>query len=198
MTKKYLVVSWKEYGQLAFNLFKKINSSQNNHFDRLVALSSGGLTLSQTMKDYLNIKKLSTMQISFYQGIEERKKSPVIIQSVPAEIENESILVFDDVNDTGETLLTAKNYLFLRGANKITTATIFQKPHTKNPSDYFADQTNAWIIFPDERREMIRLITKNLNKKKIKGEGVKEYLNKIGFIKEEIAMFVDIDNHEEK
>jgi len=195
MTKRYLIVSWKEYGQLAFNLFKKINSSGGNKFDRLVGLSSGGLTLSRTMKDYLNIKKVSTMQISFYQGINERKKKPVIIQSLPAEIENESILVFDDVNDTGETLLTAKNYLFLRGAKKVATATIFQKPHTKNPSDYFASQTKAWIIFPDERRETIGLIIRDLEKRKLSDKEKEAFLVEIGFTKEEIITFGQISNH---
>ena len=191
MNKKYLVVSWQEYGQLAFNLFKKINFSKDSYFNRLIALSSGGLTLSRTMKDYLNIKKLSTMQVSFYQGINERRKSPVIIQSVPADIENESILVFDDVNDTGETLLTAKKYLSLRGAKKITTATIFQKPFTKNPSDYFAAKTKAWIIFPDERREMINLIGQDLKKKNLSKKEMETRLIKIGFTKEEITIFED-------
>lgn len=184
---EFYYCSWKELGDLTEKLSFKI-LDKGLEFDRIVALATGGLTTSRSLKDYLKVKKLSVMQVEFYKGIDERAEFPIITQSVPVSVEGEKILVFDDINDTGKTLKTAVAYLKLRGAKAIYTATIFQKPHTTFPSNFYVKEIKAWVIFPDEVRETIELLTKRWKGKLSKSEIVNR-LKKIGFKEDQIKRF---------
>ncbi len=146
--------------------------------------------MSRVLKDFLAVKKLSVMQVEFYTGIGKTRELPIITQSVPVSVEGEKILLFDDINDTGKTLKTAVSYLKLRGAKKIYTATIFQKPHTSFPSDFYAEKTSSWIIFPDEVREMIELLKKRWSKKLSLAE-IRKRLLEIGFNKRLVEKFTE-------
>ncbi len=181
----YRLISWAEYGDLVFRLAEKIKSGS---YVRIVALATGGLTMSRAIKDYLGIRKLSTLEISFYTGIGEKGKTPIITQSLSSNVEGEDILIFDDINDSGNTLKTAVAYLKLRGATKITTATIFQKPHTLFPSDHFVEETTDWIIYPDEIQETIKELKKIWGKKP--KSAVSASLSAIGFSEEHIKHYL--------
>ena len=75
---------------------------------------------------------------------------------------SESILIFDDVADTGESLELAKSYLENHGTKNIQTATIYQKPWSKVKPDFVADDTKAWVIFPHDAIENMKLLLKRL------------------------------------
>ncbi len=176
----YHFYDWGEWGQMAYRLAAKILEKEQK-FDRLVALATGGLTLSRAMRDYLNIPKLSSLSISFYTGIGQAGRTPVIRESLATDVEGERILIFDDINDSGSSLQAARKYLELRGAASITTATILQKPVTACPSDYYVDETSDWIIFPDEVRETIVALTQSWREKGVSAAEIDVRLLKIGF-----------------
>jgi hypoxanthine phosphoribosyltransferase len=187
----YRFVDWVEWGDKAYDLAAQILTTDHT-FDRLVALGTGGLTLSRAMKDYLNIAKVSTMTISFYTGIGSKGKTPVITQSVATNIEGEKVLLFDDINDSGKTIETARAYLMMRGASDIVTSTIFQKPGTACPSDYFVAETNEWIIFPDEVRETITLLSGKWIAQGVSPKTVDKRLHDIGFTARHIDLVLGI------
>lgn len=176
----YKFIDWPEWGEYAYQLAEKI-LADGRRFDRIIALATGGLTLSRAMKDYLDVPKISSLHISFYQSIATKTKTPVITQSVPTNLQGENILIFDDINDSGETMRTAKSYVEMHGADTITTATILQKPVTQFPSDYFVAETDEWIIFPDEIRETIAFLRAKWEKNGLQGSDIEERLKKIGF-----------------
>ena len=184
----YLYCSWEKLGNLAERLVFKI-LGRGLKFDRIVALATGGLAMSRFLKDSLGVEKLSVMQVEFYTGIGETRELPVITQSVPVSVKGERILVFDDINDTGKTLKTAVSYLKLRGAKRIYTSVIFQKPHTSFPSDFYAEETTSWVIFPDEARETIELLKKRWCKR-LPLEEIRKRLLEIGFNKRLVERFI--------
>ena len=184
----YHYYSWQELGNLTEKLAYQI-IQQNLPIDRLVALATGGLTMSRALRDYLGLKKLASIQIEFYADIATRQSAPIITQSLPLNIDGENILIFDDINDTGRTLQAAKQYLSLRGAKQIYTATLFQKPHTTHPSDFFQQETTSWVIFPDEVKETITLLTQRWQPN-LSLEEIKDRLLQIGFTLEQIDMFL--------
>lgn len=184
----YHYYSWQELGDLTEKLAHQI-LQKKLPIDRIVALATGGLTMSRALKDYLGVKKLSSIQVSFYTDIVTTKKLPVITQSLPINIDGEVILIFDDINDTGQTLQTAKQYLHLRGAKKIYSATLFQKPHTSNPSDFFQQETSSWIIFPDEVRETIELLVSRW-RQQLSQKQLKDRFTQIGLPQSQIEMFL--------
>ncbi len=156
---KYLTPSWEDMGKICFSLAESILKKETK-IDRLVALVKGGLTWSRTLVDYLNIKELSAFQIKFYDDVYKTRRQPIIVQSLPVVVEGESLLLFDDVVDSGETLKIGKDYLLMCGAKKVITASLYYKQWAKIKPDYCAQTTDAWIIFPHEIREMTNLLTK--------------------------------------
>jgi len=153
----YLVPTWQEMGQITLKLAQMIKQS-NQQFDRLVALAKGGWGWARQLQDFLEIRHLSGVQISFYEHIGKTKKSPVIIQSLPISVAGEHILIYDDVVDSGETMALAKDYLNIHGAKSVHTTSHYTKSWTKFNPDYSAASTEAWIIFPHDVVEMVKLL----------------------------------------
>jgi hypoxanthine phosphoribosyltransferase len=184
----YLVVTWEETGEHALKLAEKIIKS-GNKYDRVIALAKGGLTWSRTMVDFLAIPNLSTMQVSFYTDIASTTKTPIITQSLPMNIQGERVLIFDDVSDSGETLLLTKKYLKMHGAKSVTTATLSIKSWTSYVPDFYSFSSSEWIIFPHESRETIGMLKKSWKKKGVSDVQVKTRLRRLGLKKSEIDVF---------
>lgn len=186
---KYLTPSWEDMNDLCFQLAQKI-LAENHKFDRLVTLVKGGLTWSRTLLDYLNIKKISAFQVEFYSNITKTNDRPIIIQSLPAVIEGETILLFDDVVDSGETLKVAKEYLYMCGAKRVISASLYIKDWARIKPDYFAAKTNAWIIFPHEIRETITFLSSSWQTKKMSLKDIKKRLISLGLPEKEVVYFL--------
>jgi len=187
---KYIAPTWSEMGGLVFELSQKIIAS-GEQYDRVVALAKGGLTFSRTLVDYLGMKGLSSIQIEFYSGIGTgvTGKTPVITQSLPVSVRDERILIFDDVLDTGESMKIAVSYLKYHGCKKVSTATIMYKPWATTTVDFYAHETKAWILFPHEQRESIKLLSKMWAEKGDTPIQIHEQLLKVGLPKAEVEFF---------
>jgi hypoxanthine phosphoribosyltransferase len=188
----YLAPSWQEMGELTFLLAKKILASKKK-FDRLITMAKGGWTWSRTMVDYLGIEEVASIQVKFYSGIFETKPSPVIAQSLPIPVLKEKLLVFDDVADSGETLIAVKKYLHLCGAKSITSAALFYKSWARFVPDYYGSVTESWIIFPHEIRESIKFVGTNWEKQGLKPREIKQRLIQIGLDKKQVEYFLKKD-----
>ena len=146
-SQKYSIPTWDEMGKLCFELAAKI-IADNKRFDRIVALAKGGLTWSRVLADYVEIEDISAVHVRFYREVYATNKKPVIVQSLPVSVEGESILVLDDVADSGETLALTSDYLQLCGVKQVETAVLFLKPWSKFTPAYHAATADAWIVFP--------------------------------------------------
>ncbi len=183
--------TWEKLGSDIFEVAKQILSS-GKKYDRVIALAKGGLTFARSLNDFLEIKELSTFQVEFYTNIGETAKTPVISQDLPISIKNESVLVFDDVVDSGETLKMAMDYIKYHGIKDMTTATLIYKPWSVVKPDYFSRETKAWVIFPNESRETIQLLKKNWSKLGDSDEQITAQLLQIGFPKAEVELFMNL------
>jgi uncharacterized protein len=188
----YEYYPWEQLGNDTFALVTKIIKS-GKKFDRIIALAKGGLTFSRSLVDYLGVEAVSSIQIQFYTGISTTERTPVITQSLPVSIKNEKILIFDDILDTGETMKLAKQYLQYHGAKSITTAVLIKKPWATVPVDFYARSSNAWVIFPNEVRETIRNLTSIWKNKKDSSSNIQKQLLEIGFRKDEVALFYNLE-----
>lgn len=185
---KYLIPTWEELDGLCFQLAKQI-MDKNEKYARLITLIKGGLAFSRTICDYLNIKNLSTMQISYYEDIEKTKEKPIILQKLPLNISGENILLFDDVIDTGHSLQVALDYLKSQNPKSITLVSLFLKEKSIIKPDYFGAQTDAWIVFPNETRETIELLSKKWQKAGKTNEEIYHSLLSLGFPKTRIDFY---------
>jgi hypoxanthine phosphoribosyltransferase len=152
----YVVPSWDQMGDVNFKLIKAVRDA-GKKYDRVVALSKGGLTWARAFVDGLSMDELSSLRIKLYKGINQKSASPEILDPLTADIKGKTILLFDDVVDTGETYQFAKQLLLEKyGAKRVDTAALFYKPHAVIKPDFFSAETTAWIVFPHEINEFIQ------------------------------------------
>ena len=100
------------------------------------------------------------------------------------------VILFDDVNDSGESLEYTLKYLDHFGPASITTATLFHKPHAKIKPNFVGSETDAWIVFPHERREVIDGLALKWKKNGLKIKEIRARLIKIGLPEKEVNIFL--------
>jgi uncharacterized protein len=184
MAIKFLPVSWQAYQNYCQNLAATI-LTHDPSIEEIVAISRGGLTFGHILSDFLRIP-IWTITIQSYTNIQEQGEIN-ISSKLQTSIKDKHILLVDDVADSGKTMVRAIDYLKETDVKKITTMTLFYKPHSVIRPDYFAKQTSRWIIFPTEITETILSITNSMLKEKKSKAEIQELLNKLGFTNQQIA-----------
>lgn len=192
-TCSYIAPDWEEMHQVSLDLGVKI-LRKNIQFDVLVTLIKGGWTWSRTMADILSISDLASFRLRLYDpkypGIKLDK--PILEKPLNHNLEKKRILLFDDVDDSGESMEFSINYLIKFKPSFIKTATLFHKPHSKIIPDFYGSITSSWIIFPHERREAISGLANKWKKLKIDIKTIKRRLIKIGLPKKEVELFLSL------
>jgi hypoxanthine phosphoribosyltransferase len=127
----------------------------------MVTLAKGGFPLARILADFLQIPLIVSMGVHFYTGIGTRAATPEIYQDIsPLDtIRGKNILLFDDVADSGESLLFAREYLLASGAGKVVTSALYYKEKSKIVPDYFGQLSAEWIVFPFEAMETHRYLS---------------------------------------
>ncbi len=203
----YLPLSWNKYHLLSFKLATKL-LDQKIHFQEIVAISRGGLTLGHMLSDLLNIP-ISTFTIQSYTGIQTQGELK-ITNKLNKSIRGKTVLLVDDVADSGKTLIRAKKYLRTFKPLSVTSATLFYKPHSLYKPDFYIETTSKWILFPYEPREMIATIYQNLIKEHKSPDQINQFLKNLNyteaqinyvrqyFLKNEVVSFVPFSGQAEK
>jgi len=181
---QYLPVSWKTYHETAQKLAATV-LDHTEPIDQIVAISRGGLTLGHLLTDLLRIP-ISIITIQSYTDIQTSGEA-ILTAKLQNSIKHKHILLVDDVSDSGKTMRRATKYVTRAGAKKITTVTMFYKPHSVFRPDYFARLTTKWIIFPYEPIEMILLISKQMQSGGKSKADIQRLLEKLKFTDDQIS-----------
>lgn len=187
----YEFYSWQNLGDDVFSLASQIIEAGHS-FDRIIALAKGGLTFSRSLVDFLAVPNISSIQIEFYGVNELKQPTPVITQSLPVSVRDENVLIFDDIVDSGETLKLATEYIQHHGVTSVTTAALLRKPWTEFEVDFHAQESEAWVIFPNEIRETIESLVTVWTKAGDTPEVIKKQLLEIGFSEPEVQLFAKL------
>ena len=148
--------------------------------DTIVGISRGGLVPARFLSDFLLIPDIEIVSAGFYLGPKKRIEKPIIYTPLSRDVENKTVLLVDDVADTGETLMVVKNHILEKGAKKVYVAVIYKKPWNKAEIDFYSRETDAWIIFPWEFTETAYQLSKMETWKKLEPTIIKdERLKKI-------------------
>lgn len=155
----YLVPTWEELDDMCVELAEKI-IQDGKKFDRVVALAKGGWPFAKALVDLLVVPEVASIGVRFYSGINQRLQQPEIYQDLPITVKGERILLFDDVADTGESLIFTQEHLLKQGVASVTTASLYYKPQSKLIPDYYGAETTAWIVYPFDKLEGMDLLQK--------------------------------------
>jgi uncharacterized protein len=180
----YLPVDWNSYHSYALKLAATL-LSHDPSVEEIVAISRGGLTFGHLLSDLLRIP-IWTISIQSYHDLQTQGELH-INGKLQTSIEGKHILLVDDVSDTGKTFERAIEYLHTGHPKKVTTMSVFYKPHSIYRPDYFAKVTSKWIIFPYELTETVLSITNRLKQEGKKKADIQTFLEKLDFSPKLIA-----------
>ena len=157
--------------------------------DLIAAVSRGGFDPARILCDQLGIRRLASLQIEYYVDINETGKSPRIVYPLNTDVNGLTVLVVDDVSDTGISLEVAKDHVLQKGASEVRVATLHVKPWTTLRPDYAAAEVDSWIIYPWEITESMHNMANKLLKDGVSRDKVKGKLVELGFNREDVERF---------
>lgn len=154
---KYLKISWERLEELVERLADKIR--RDYEFDVLVGVLRGGMIVAHLISDILGVDEIYPIGCISYVDIYKRSTTRVYHPLIIEDLKNMRVLLVDDVADSGNTLKTIlENEVLPKNPKECRTATLHIKPWSKFQPNYYVEVTDAWIVYPWEKFEIIRLL----------------------------------------
>ncbi len=172
---KFHKISWEQLEKDVLALAKKFRTIE---IDKIIAISRGGVVWARVLSDLLSTK-VSHITMESYQDFKAHK-DPIITEYPHQPFVYDSVLLVDEISDTGKTLERAVAYFGDKKIKKVYTLSPYIKSHTFPLPDFWLHKIDAWIIYPYELRETYESF------KKMYGEIAKEKMLEVGFEKWEI------------
>jgi len=142
------ILTWESYGEGVRDLARTI-ADDGYRPDLILGIARGGLFVAGSIGYALEVKNTYLINVEYYTGVDERLPVPVALPPVPelVDLAEASVLIADDVADTGHTL--AFVHEFCRGkVEQLRTAVLYQKPFSTIDCEYVWRRTDRWIEFP--------------------------------------------------
>jgi hypoxanthine phosphoribosyltransferase len=142
------IMTWQDLGDGARELAEAVHRDGYRP-DMILAIARGGLLVAGALSYALGVKNTFTMNVEFYTGIDERLEMPMILPPVPdlVDFAETSVLIADDVADTGATLALVKDFCAGKVA-EVRCAVMYEKPASTVQCEYVWRRTDRWIDFP--------------------------------------------------
>jgi len=153
----YETPTWNQIYEMLLNQAQKIQR-QNYKPDVIIGIARGGIIPARILLDLLETPQLASIQIEFYTDINQTQQEPTLKYPLTTKITGKKTLLVDDISDTGKSLKFAKTHLQQHSVKEVKTATLFQKPKSTEPPDFYEKQTNHWVVFPWDTKETLRKI----------------------------------------
>lgn len=136
---------------------EEIADRLRDDYDMMLVITRGGMIPACLISERLNIRNIIVAAVQFYTGIGTTLDEPVFLQ-FPADdlIDGKSILIVDDVWDSGRTAVTVRDRIRAAGGRPEVAVLHFKPRSSRYPGDapdHFAELTDDWIVYPwdDER-----------------------------------------------
>jgi hypoxanthine phosphoribosyltransferase len=108
--------------------------------------------------------ELASFRIEHYRAQHAEARARVR-HPLTADVGGKSVLIVDDLSDTGETFEVAVRYLRELGAAQVRTAALHHKQQSKFVPDYFAKRVRhwRWLSYPWARIEDVTELVRGLD-----------------------------------
>ena len=150
----YLILSWRDVYNLTLQLSEKIVDSGFTP-NIIVGIARGGWIPARILSDVLYADTLQNIRIEYYTDVGVRGREPRITQPLSGSLEGKSILLVDEVADTGDSLHNAIEHVKKLGVDECRSAVLHLKPTSRVVPDYYMVETTSWTVYPWENRESI-------------------------------------------
>lgn len=165
------ILSWNRVVRDTIKLSKSIIDSGFKP-DIVVAIGRGGYVPARILCDYLLIRDLTSIKVEHWGSAATETEKAVIKFRLCTDIKDKSVLLVDDITDTGDTLRVSLKYLKDFGPKTIKTAVLIHKTCSVIVPDYFISKIIKWhwVIFPWHIWEDLTGFVKNIKDKGIHDE----------------------------
>ena len=137
------IVGLDEAYEMAYNVANQI-TKEGFKIDIIIGIARGGLPPARFICDFLNITKLTTLQITHYTSGGTAKENVEVIDPLNIDLEGRNVLLVDDVNDSGETLKEATQHINTMSPGELKTAVLHEKSNTSISADYTGSTLEEW------------------------------------------------------
>ncbi len=142
------LVSWEDIVNWAWELANKIRKDGYRP-DIIIALARGGYVPARLLCDFLDVENLISIQSQHWTEAAKKEERAIIKYPYKIDLSGHRVLVVDDICDTGESLILAKNYI-LENWNpvELKIATLqWISPVAKIKPDYYTIEVKDWTWF---------------------------------------------------
>ena len=142
------ILTWDQFGEASRDLARQVVESGFEP-DIVLSITRGGLLPAGAIAYALDNKNIHIINVEFYTGVDERLPEPVFLAPLPSThyLADRTVLIIDDVADTGETLRMVRDFCN-EHASESRTAVLYEKPRSVIACDYVWKRTDEWIAFP--------------------------------------------------
>lgn len=169
----YEVPTWNQIYDMLLCQAQKI---QNYPYkpDIIIGIANGGLIPARILTDLLINPELSFIQIEFYIDVNQTLQEPKLKQTLTAQVTGKSVLLVDDIADSGKSLKLAKTHLQQQNPSEIKTAVLYQKTQSTTTPNFCEKSTDNWVVFPWETKDTLqKIIQRELGKRALNQEVAK-------------------------
>jgi uncharacterized protein len=155
------VMDWDLFYELSKNTAEKIIASRFKP-DFMVGLARGGWVLSRVLCDFLGVKDLVSLKVEHWGVTATPDGSAQIKYPFRIELRGRKVLIVDDITDTGESMMVAKEYVETMNPQVVKTATLRTIKGSKFTPDYYGDEISwRWVVFPwNYNEDMCNIVPK--------------------------------------
>lgn len=142
------LVSWDEIVDWSWGLAKKIREDGYTP-DVVIAISRGGFVPARLLCDFLGIENLISIQSQHWTEAAKKGERAVIKFEYIVDLSEYKALLVDDIIDTGESVILAKNFILNKWNPKELRIGALQwiSPIAKIKPDYYYLEVKEWIWF---------------------------------------------------
>jgi len=142
------LVSWDEVINWAYELSEKIKNS--GWFpDIIIAISRGGYIPARMVCDFLDIHDLVSIQVLHWGKAAEITAKAHVKYPIKIDLKEKKVLIVDDICDTGDSIIVAKEYIRENCFPKEIKTAVFQwiSSVAKIKPEYFVDEVKDWVWY---------------------------------------------------
>ena len=161
------LVTWDEISEWTTEVSKKIRDCGCKP-TVIIGLTRGGWVPARLLCDHLKVKKLYAVKTEHWGITANPDGRALLTQELNINIESDSVLVVDDITDTGESMTLAMAHLYKMKPKELRNATLLHITHSKIKPEFYTVEVPkekwTWFIFPWNLHEDMRtILPKTLN-----------------------------------
>jgi hypoxanthine phosphoribosyltransferase len=144
-------VGWPEIERWADTLAAQVRAADRVPAT-LVGLTRGGWVPARLLSDRLGVRRIVSLRAQHWGVTATRDGKAVLSEGLSGPVDHESVLIVDDITDTGESLRLAVEHVAKATPSRLETAAFLHIGHSKFVPTYYAEEIPrnewVWVVFP--------------------------------------------------